>query len=181
MFYVILYLNEQIQSFQACINIQSQKLKEKIIQIKVEEHSDIEELNNTDRMLIYKAREASSGAYAPYSGFRVGAAVLLENNEIITGNNQENAASPSGLCAERTAIFYAAARYPQTAIISMAVSANKEGVITENTIIPCGACLQAIAEYEDNYRYPIRIILDSTTKITVVNGIDNILPLRFRK
>jgi cytidine deaminase len=156
-------------------------MKERIIQLKIIEYSGIDELGEIERKLVDKAREASIRAYAPYSNFRVGAAVLLDNNEIITGNNQENAASPSGLCAERTAIFYAASKYPGIAIRSIAVSANSAGIVTEKPIIPCGACLQTFAEYEDSQKYPIKIILDGTSKIEIIEGIDNILPLRFKK
>lgn len=156
-------------------------MKEKIVTIKSTEYSNIDELDEVGRKLIEKAREASKLAYAPYSGFKVGSAVLLENKEIVTGNNQENAASPSGLCAERTALFYASAKYPGIAIKCIAISALKEDIITEDTIKPCGSCLQVIAEYEEINKYPIKILLDGNSKIDVIEGIDNLLPFRFRK
>jgi cytidine deaminase len=156
-------------------------VKERTIQIRILEYSSINELDEIDQELIRKSRDASSGAYAPYSKFQVGAAVLLDNNEIITGNNQENAASPSGLCAERTALYYASAKYPGITIKSIAISAKRETFITKKPIVPCGSCLQVLAEYEEAGKHPIKIILDSISGIEVIEGIDNILPLRFKK
>lgn len=154
-------------------------MKEIILQIKYTEYDSVESLSQQDNHLIFKAREAARNGYAPYSGFRVGAAVLLENGVMITGNNQENAAYPSGLCAERTALFYAASQYPQVSVIAIAVSTltNTPSGIAK----PCGGCRQVMAEYEDLAGKPIHIILDSADKILVLDGIDELLPLRFRK
>jgi len=128
--------------------------------------------------LILKARESVKNGYAPYSGFHVGAAVLLQNGIIITGNNQENAAYPSGLCAERTALFYAASQYPNVPIIAITVSlfSPKQSGIAR----PCGSCLQVMSEYEDLAGKPLHIILDGSDRIVVLDGIDNLLPFRFR-
>jgi len=139
------------------------------------------QLPDNDAKLVGFAREATKKGYAPYSGFLVGAAVLLGNGEIITGNNQENAAYPSGLCAERTALFYASAQFPKVRVISIAISTLNIGNTPSEIAKPCGACRQVMAEYEDIEGMPMRIILDSSSKILVMNGIDNLLPLRFKK
>jgi cytidine deaminase len=156
-------------------------MKIKTIKLKVFEYPNSEELPEQDWELIFCAREAALNAYAPYSGFSVGAAVLLENGEIISANNQENAAYPSGLCAERIAFFYASANYPSVAVRAMAVSNSNSEEISAEVAKPCGSCRQVIAEYEDLSGKPIRIILDGGNVINVVEGIDNLLPLRFKK
>jgi cytidine deaminase len=156
-------------------------MKIKTIKLKVFEYSNLDELPEQDWELIFCAREAGLNAYAPYSGYRVGAAVLLENGEIVSANNQENAAYPSGLCAERIALFYSSANFPSVAVKAMAVSnINNEGISVE-IAKPCGSCRQVIAEYEDLSGKPIRLILDGGNIIYVVEGIDNLLPLRFKK
>lgn len=148
---------------------------------KITEFNNADELPEQDWELIFCAREAGLNAYAPYSGFRVGAAVLLENGEIISSNNQENAAYPSGLCAERIALFYAASNFPSVAIKALAVSTINNEIKNSDIAKPCGACRQVIAEYEDLSGLPIRIILDGGNKIIVCEGIDTLLPLRFKK
>jgi cytidine deaminase len=156
-------------------------MKIKTIKLEVFEYSNPDELPEQDWELIFCAREAGLNAYAPYSGFRVGAAVLLENGEIISANNQENSAFPSGLCAERIALFYAAANFPSVAVRAIAVSnSNNEGISSE-IAKPCGSCRQVMAEYEDLSGKPIRLILDGGNLIYVVEGIDKLLPLRFKK
>jgi len=151
-------------------------MKIKTIEFKVFEYSNLDELPGEDKKLMLRARDSGQKAYAPYSGFCVGAAVLLENGEIIIGNNQENAAYPSGLCAERVALFYASAKFPTIGIKALAISnANNKDAK------PCGSCRQVIAEYEDLSGIPIRIILDGENTIKVFEGIDNLLPLRFNK
>src|SRR5665647_754200 len=156
-------------------------MKEITLQIKFTEYEATALLPENDNGLIIRARDAAKNGYAPYSGFRVGAAVLLENGVIVTGNNQENAAYPSGLCAERTALFYASAQYPNVPIIAIAISTINRAVTHSDIAKPCGACRQVMAEYEDIARKPLRIILDSFDRIIVLNGIDNLLPLRFKK
>jgi len=156
-------------------------MKEITLQIKYTEYQAITNLPEKDNVLIMKAREAAKSAYAPYSGFRVGAAVQLANGLIVTGNNQENAAYPSGLCAERTALFYASSQYPNVPVISIAIS-TLNGTNTPSEIAkPCGACRQVMAEYEDLAGKPMNIILDSADRILILSGIDNLLPLRFKK
>ncbi len=156
-------------------------MKERIIQYRVFDYPSAEELPESDLNLVLRARAAAQDAYAPYSGYRVGAALLLENNEIITGNNQENAAYPSGLCAERTALFYASARFPGVAVRAIAVTTLGNGNVSSEVAKPCGACRQVMAEYEDVAGRPIRIILDGSVNIIVLEGIDGLLPLRFKK
>jgi len=156
-------------------------MKEITLRIKFLEYETMTQLPDKDKNLIMKAREAAKNGYAPYSGFRVGAAVLLENGSIITGNNQENAAYPSGLCAERTALFYASAQYPKIPIIALAISTLNRSDTFSDIAKPCGACRQVMAEYEDLAGKPLRILLDSSNKIIVIDGIDNLLPLRFKK
>jgi cytidine deaminase len=127
------------------------------------------------------ARQALNRAYAPYSGFQVGAALRLENGEIISGNNQENIAFPSGLCAERTALFYASSKFPGVAIKSIAVCARSKRAIVKTPITPCGSCRQVMAEYEINQKQAMRIILASEAdKIWVMEGVGNILPFMFK-
>jgi len=131
--------------------------------------SSEKELSSSDKNLLSEAKKSAHSAYAPYSNFKVGSAVLLEDGKIIIGNNQENAAYPSGLCAERVALFYAGAQFPKAAIKAIAV-----------TNVPCGACRQAMAEYETRQKFPIRIIMQvSKKKIYVCDGIRNLLPLSF--
>jgi len=156
-------------------------MKEITIQIQYLEYETEMLLPDEDYQLIMKARDAAKDAYAPYSGFRVGAAVLLDNGKIIIGNNQENAAYPSGLCAERTCLFYASAQFPNTGVIALAISTLNRAGTPSGIAKPCGACRQVMAEYEDIAGKPMHIILDSSHKIFVLDGIDNLLPLRFKK
>lgn len=137
------------------------------------------ELNTTDRQLMEEAHKAAGNAYAPYSGFKVGAALQLANGKIVTGNNQENAAYPSGLCAERVALFSASSQYPDEVIEIIAVT-----IVTPNKIIepisPCGSCRQVLAEYESRQDKKIRIIFSGETGKTItVEGIENLLPMMF--
>ncbi|MEC3906853.1 cytidine deaminase [Tamlana sp. 2201CG12-4] len=132
--------------------------------------------------LMNHAIEARKRAYAPYSNFLVGAAILLDNNEIITGNNQENASYPSGLCAERTAIYYAGSQFPNVAIVSMAISASSTKNKTAKPIPPCGACRQAIAEYEIKQNSPIEIyFMGETGAIAKSKSLSDLLPFAFDK
>lgn len=132
-----------------------------------------------DTKLLKEAEKAMRNAYAPYSEFKVGAAILLENGKIITGNNQENAAYPSGMCAERVAIYYAGSQYPNVAIKAIAVICDTQ---TTQPVSPCGACRQAIAEYEQLAEKKIRVILGTPGgKIYVATGIETFLPFMFDK
>ena len=142
----------------------------------------IEEIPKNIQSLMKQAAEAREKAYAPYSKFSVGAALLLENGEIITGSNQENASYPSGLCAERTAIYYAGAQYPHTKILTIAITAGLQTKTTSSPIPPCGACRQAIAEYEVKQELPIEIyFMGEIGKVIKSNSLANLLPLVFDK
>lgn len=151
------------------------------IKIIVCEYQTKDEMPEQDQLLLEKAREITALAYAPYSGFHVGAAILLENGIIITGNNQENSAYPSGLCAERVALFYANANYPESAVKTIAISAAKNGILVKESVKPCGSCRQALAETEVRFENSIRIILDGQDSIQVLEGIESLLPLSFSK
>jgi cytidine deaminase len=137
------------------------------------------ELKEADRTLIDAAKEATKRSYVPYSHFHVGAAVRLEDDSILTGCNQENAAYPSGLCAERTTIFYANAQYPELAITTLAIAARTEQDFVDQPIPPCGACRQVILESENRYNHPIRILLYGKKCIYEVRNVGDLLPLSF--
>lgn len=155
-------------------------MKEVKIESKLYVFENFDELPAEVTLLMEKAIEAREKAYAPYSKFHVGAALLLDNNEIITGNNQENASYPSGLCAERTAIYYAGSKYPNVKIVRMAITAGSKKSITTTPIPPCGACRQAIAEYEVKQSSPVEIyFMGETGKIVKSDSLANLLPLVF--
>lgn len=141
-----------------------------------------DELNPVDKNLLKAAKEALKNAYAPYSQFYVGAAVLLENGIIVTGNNQENAAYPSGLCAERVAIFHASSQYPDKKILAIAVSAKTSGRVLNKPISPCGSCRQSISEYEVKFDSEIKMIMGGEKgEVYVSHSAANLLPLSFSK
>lgn len=142
---------------------------------------DYNELTDQQKKLVECAKEASLKAYAPYSQFRVGAAALLDNGEIVSGSNQENAAYPSGTCAERTTLFYAGAQYPQNAVTKLAIAAYKGNDFTATPTAPCGACRQVILETEHRYETPIEIILYGKEKTYIITSIESLLPLCFGK
>ena len=145
-------------------------------------YETLDELPKEVVVLMQKAFEAREKAYAPYSNFNVGAAILLDNGEIITGNNQENASYPSGLCAERTAIYYAGSQYPNAKVVRMAISATSKSKPTSSPVPPCGACRQAIAEYEVKQETPIEIyFMGKIGKIAKSTSLANLLPLGFDK
>lgn len=155
-------------------------------QVKVEStffvYDDVKDIPNDVQKLMQKASVARDNAYAPYSKFHVGAAILLNNGEIVTGSNQENASFPSGLCAERTAIYYSGAKYPEAKILKMAIIAGSTKNVTSKPIPPCGACRQAIAEYEIKQESPIEIyFMGETGKVVKSNSLANLLPLMFDK
>ena len=138
-----------------------------------------DELSDQDKQLIDKAKEMTQHSYAPYSKFKVGAAALLANGAIVTGSNQENAAYPSGLCAERTTLFYANSQYPDQAVLTLAIAARTEQDFIDNPIPPCGACRQVILETETRYKHPVRILLYGKKEIYLIKGIRDLLPLSF--
>ncbi|MGM9705056.1 MAG: cytidine deaminase [Prevotella sp.] len=139
----------------------------------------LEELPEQDRELIAIAKKATANAYAEYSHFHVGAALRLANGHVVTGANQENAAYPSGLCAERSAIFAAQSQYPEQAVDTLAIAAcNNDGFLAE-PITPCGACRQVILGIEDRYKRPIRILLYGTNGVYCIDSIKDLMPLAF--
>ncbi len=141
----------------------------------------LSELDTKDQELISHAKEAFITAYAPYSGFLVGASILLENGEIINGSNQENVAYPSGLCAERVAMFYAGANFPETKIKTIAVSVFSKSFEVTDVVSPCGACRQVMAEYEEKQKQSIKVILHSPTdKVLIANKVQDLLPFMFK-
>lgn len=156
----------------------------KIIKIEseFEVYEDLNSLPSKALELMRNAVKSRLRAYAPYSKFLVGAAILLDNGEIITGNNQENACYPSGLCAERTAIYYAGSKYPDAKIVLMAIVAGSTKHKTITPIPPCGACRQAIAEYEVKQESPIDIyFMGETGEVMRSKSLSNLLPFVFEK
>ena len=137
------------------------------------------ELTEEERAVVNAAKMATDNSYAPYSKFHVGAAVLLDNGEIIKGSNQENAAYPSGICAERTTIFYANSEYPDEKIKYMAIAAKSENGFTPAPISPCGTCRQVLLETERRYGQDIKVLLYSTDGIYRVDSMAKLLPLSF--
>lgn len=139
-----------------------------------------EELTPQELALVDEARRATYRSYAPYSQFSVGAAVELADGTIVSGSNQENAAYPSGLCAERTAVFYAGSRYPDQPIRRLCIVArDTEGQFLKRPISPCGACRQVLLEAEQRAGQPIEVMLYGTEEILVVQSIQDLLPIGF--
>jgi cytidine deaminase len=148
--------------------------------LRIEEYASPDDLPGSDRDLLRAASDASQRSYSPYSEFRVGAAVRLRSGLLVTGNNQENAAYPSGLCAERVALFAAQSQYPDQAVDAIAIFASTGSFDLKEPVTPCGSCRQVIAEYEYRHRQPSRIIMgNGQGKVQVANGIENLLPLVF--
>jgi len=157
-------------------------MKEISITTSFQQFDSLLELPTEIQHLMQEAVKIRKNAYAPYSQFRVGAALLLDNQEIICGSNQENAAYPSGLCAERVAIFYAGAKYPGAKITKMAITAASDTNPTTEPIPPCGACRQSIAEYEIKQDQAIEIFfMGETGVIYQSDSLKNLLPFMFNK
>lgn len=153
-----------------------------IINTSFDVYENLEELDFSDQELMKKAIEIRKTAYAPYSNFEVGAALLLENEKIVLGNNQENAAYPSGLCAERVAIYTASCQYPNVNFLKLFISATSRNMQISEPIPPCGACRQSISEYEIKQEKPIKIyFMGATGKIYVSHSLKNLLPMMFDK
>ena len=139
-----------------------------------------QELTDVDRELLAKAKAVVKNAYAPYSKFHVGAALLLENGEVVIGSNQENVAYPNGLCAERVAFFSASSQFPGVPIIAIAITAETAHFNMNHPAAPCGSCRQAMLEYEINQDKPVRLILQGQTgDILMIHSIKSLLPLHF--
>ncbi|CAL2094170.1 cytidine deaminase [Tenacibaculum sp. 190524A02b] len=140
----------------------------------------ISQLSENDKNLMEKAIEARSKAYAPYSKFNVGAAILLDNGKIITGNNQENAAYPSGMCAERVAIWKAGSEHPNMVVKKIAITAASSTTTVNKPVGPCGACRQTLSEYEINQKQPIEILfMGEVGKIVKTESLLSLLPFSF--
>ncbi|MDE6116752.1 MAG: cytidine deaminase [Duncaniella sp.] len=153
----------------------------KDIEIKVPlKEAEFGELTEMEQRLVTMAREATHRSYAPYSHFCVGAAILLDGGEIVTGSNQENVAYPSGTCAERSACFYAHAQYPESKFKEIVIAARgTDGEFVENPIAPCGACRQALLEYETLAGEDVKVILCGRDKFFILPSVKSLLPLAF--
>ena len=149
------------------------------INIRYQEYKSVEELNPEDRELVAEAVKAMQGAYAPYSHFNVGAEVRMSNGQIVRGANQENAAFPSGLCAERTAMFAAGARYPDKDMLSNAIAGGVMGRLGSQPATPCGACRQVMAQYQAKSGKPMSVLMVASGQILKFEKVDDILPLIF--
>ena len=153
----------------------------KTLQLKIQiRECQMDELTSDEQFLVEKAIESTNNSYAPYSHFRVGAAIQLENGEVLAGCNQENAAFPAGICAERSAIFAAGAQHPDVPVTMLAIAArNTQGELTEEPVSPCGTCRQVLIETETRHGQSIRILLYGKRCIYVMEGIRNLMPLSF--
>ena len=151
----------------------------KEIKIAYKEYDGLDQLELQDKELAEAAIEAMSGSYAPYSQFNVGAAIRLDDGEIIKGANQENAAYPSGLCAERTALFYAGASRPEKAVTGIAIAASQHGELCASPATPCGSCRQVMAQSQLRGGIPMKVILVGANKISQFEKVDDLLPLKF--
>jgi cytidine deaminase len=157
-------------------------MQHKHLSVPFTEYDSPAELPEADQELLMQAKKALVSAYAPYSKYQVGAAVSLENGSVYTGNNQENMAFPSGLCAERVALYAAAASNPGIAVRAIAITAHSESFPVIEPVPPCGSCRQSMIEYEMLSHQRIRVILmGESGKVIVIDGIDRLLPLSFRE
>lgn len=154
-------------------------MKKREIKTIIHEFDSIAELEPEDRNLAGRAQKAAKKAYAPYSRFKVGASILLENGEFFDGNNQENAAYPSGICAERVAISFASANYPDLRIKTIAIAALTDDHLTHEPVPPCGFCRQVMIETELKQNSPLRIILLGKGKVQIIANARQLLPLYF--
>lgn len=146
---------------------------------KFTEHSNKETLNSDDAQLVEFAIDAQKSSYSPYSKFKVGAAIHLKNGEIIQGSNQENGAYPSGLCAERVALFYAGVKFPNIPIKAIAITASFNNQLTSEPVPPCGACRQVMIESRNIGNEPMKVILVGRDKIYVIEDVTFLLPFNF--
>lgn len=155
-------------------------MEEKTISISFQEFASVAELSEQDRNLCAEAEKALNTSYSPYSEFRVGAAILLESGKIVYGSNQENVAFPSGLCAERVALFTVGAQHRGDPIHSIAITASTEKFLIDSPVSPCGACLQVLGDFEQRQNTPIRVLLYCLGKnVLLSSGVANFLPFQF--
>lgn len=156
-------------------------MKEREVKFFYKEYLNIDELPEADRILIEEAVVAASGAYAPYSHFMVGAAILLDDGTVVRGANVENAAFPSGSCAEKTALSFSVSNYPAGRPVAIAIAALSGDKLTREPVPPCGNCRQMLVEEEQRQGKPIKIILAGSDKIFVTDSAESLMPLRFTK
>ena len=154
-------------------------MTEKHLSIDYKEYASASEMSPADQELVSAALEARAGSYSPYSHFQVGAALRLSNGLIVKGANQENAAYPSGLCAERTAMFAAGATYPEESIETLAIVAADHGHLLAEPATPCGGCRQVMVEYQNRAGKPIEVILVGAKRIWKFEKVDDLLPFIF--
>ncbi len=154
-------------------------MKEITLKINYTEYDSVKEMSKEDQELVKATLEAQKGSYSPYSKFQVGAALRLVDGTIVKGANQENAAYPSGLCAERTAMFWASANYPDVAFDTLAIAGADHGVLCESPASPCGSCRQVMAEYQKKYGRPLKTIWVGAKRIRKFENVDDILPFIF--
>mgnify|MGYP002622687075 CR=1 FL=1 len=154
-------------------------MADKKIEIIYHEYESPDELSAQDRSLVQEAISAMKGSYAPYSHFNVGAAIRLSNGKTVCGANQENAAFPSGLCAERTAMFSAGAMYPDKDMESIAIAGGVMGHLAKSPVTPCGACRQVMAQYQTRSGRPMSVIMVGADRILKFDRVDDVLPLIF--
>ena len=155
-------------------------MQKKNISVSFDDYASVDELSQADRILCDEAEKALVSSYAPYSQFKVGAAVLLQSGKIVHGSNQENVAYPSGLCAERVALFSIGAQYPDDSIVSIAITASSDKFSISNAVTPCGACLQVMSDFEQRQKSPMRVLLYCIGgNVVVANGVINFLPFQF--
>ena len=149
------------------------------LNIEYVEYDSLSEMTPEDRELVRTAAEAREGSYSPYSRFSVGAALLLADGTVVKGANQENAAYPSGLCAERTAMFAASANYPDVPFDTLAIIAGPHGGVCDYPASPCGSCRQVMAEYQKKFKRPLKVILAGANRIRKFSCVDDLLPFIF--
>lgn len=157
-------------------------MQKRNISICFDEYNSIDELTSQDKILCIEAKKAMSNSHSPYSGFRVGVAVQLESGRIVYGSNQENVAYPSGLCAERVALFMIGTTYPDDKIVSMAITAQTDHFLIKEPVTSCGACLQVMAEYEKKQSHPINVLFYCLNGAIIrTTGIKTLLPFAFEE
>ena len=157
-------------------------MQKRNISISFDEYNSLDELNSQDQILCIEAKKAMSNSHSPYSGFRVGVAVQLESGQIVYGSNQENVAYPSGLCAERVALFMIGTTYPDDKILSMAITAQTDHFLIKEPVTSCGACLQVMAEYEKKQSHPINVLFYCLNGAIIrTTGIKTLLPFAFEE
>lgn len=154
-------------------------MERKELKIEYTQFENINELSQSDKELLQAAIDATSGSYSPYSNFCVGAALLMDNGEIISAANQENAAYPSGMCAERSALFYAHSKYPSSAVVALAVVASHNGELTPQLTYPCGACRQVLSETQSRSGKPVKIIVGSASRVLLFDSVSALMPFAF--